>query len=127
MTRMTSTTYSLFALRGLKDDMSLTARTVSCQSVAALNKFERGCHESISENLRRAKGALRLRNHPYLRVARRTARSHGAHDQSERKALPGGDGQRLQDGLAGGHLRDPSLSGRDRGPEKPAEGVDEAS
>ena len=39
MTRMTSTACSLFALRGLKADMSPTARTVSCQSVAALNKF----------------------------------------------------------------------------------------
>ena len=42
------------------------------------------------------------------------------------RALPGGDGQRLQNRLARVHLRDRRVGGRDRGPEEPVEGVDEA-
>ena len=44
-----------------------------------------------------------------LRMARRPTRSHGPHDQGERGALPAGDGEGIQDGLAGIHLRDLSL------------------
>ena len=40
--------------------------------------------------------------------------------------FPEGDGQGLQDRLAGIHLRDRGIGWRDRGPEEPAEGVDEA-
>src|SRR5277367_6497869 len=59
-------------------------------------------------------------------MARRSTRPHGPHDQGERGALPEGDGQRLQDRLAGVYLRDRGVGWRDGSPEKPAERVDEA-
>src|SRR5882762_10530629 len=85
-----------------------------------------GLHESVSENLRRTEGAVRHGRHAHLRMARRSTRSHGPHDPGERGALSEGDGEGVQDRIAGIHLRDCGIGWRERGPEEPAERVDEA-
>src|SRR6266478_5414858 len=59
-------------------------------------------------------------------AARRPARPHGPHDPRERGAVPEGDGEGVQDRIAGIHLRDGGIGWRERGPEEPAERVDEA-
>ena len=62
-----------------------------------------------------------------LRMARRPTRSHGSHDQGERGALPAGDGKGIQRRPRSEYmLRDSSIRWRERGPEEPAERVDEA-
>jgi len=56
------------------------------------------------------KGALSPQESPrtYEWACRNSSTAWAAHDQRENeKRFPGGDGRRLQDGLAGGHLRDP--------------------
>src|SRR6266446_2403550 len=105
---------------------STRSRRAPCDKLRTIQYFERGCHESISKDLRRTEGPFRLGHHPHLRMARRTARPNGPHDQGKRKTLPGGDGQRLQDRLAGSHLRDPGVGRRKRGAEEPVKGMDEA-
>src|SRR5271154_4756634 len=101
-------------------------RRVAEKSLWAILMSGGGSDESISENIRRPEGALRHRGHTQLPMARRPTRSHGPHDQGERGGLPAGDGEGIQDGLAGIHLRDSGIGWRERGPEEPAERVDEA-
>src|SRR5260370_31176323 len=59
-------------------------------------------------------------------MACRPARRHGPHDPGERGAFPEGDGEGVQDRIAGIYLRDGGVGWRKRGPEEPAERVDEA-
>src|SRR6266436_2362930 len=103
------------------DNTAINAFKASVLLGVRRNRFE-----LVSGYLRCAEGAVRNRHHAYVRMACRSARPHGPHDQGERRAFPEGDGQGLQDCLAGIHLRDRCIGGRVRGPEEPVEGMDEA-
>ena len=86
----------------------------------AILKSERGPMKHLPGYFRRPEGAVRHGGDAHLRMARRSTRPHGPHDQGERGALPEGDGQRLQDRLAGIYLRDRGVGWRDGSPEEPA-------